>query len=314
MLTKVLSEAQFNKKYPLLTERQLILKYGTSAGAVRAWDSRGRGTQTPKTETSNAKSPNFELASLDNSTVDKLRTTEFSERHSLASENIQGGVNKTEFVTIKGDGQAIYKSTPTTTEAITEEYVYNLDKQLGFGLVPPTVCRLPPPNIAGVSPKVTQARALDCVPFQVFNNTNPNGRIEDIRITDSIKMQILDDITLNDDRHDRNFLITNKKDKNGLHRIIAIDNGRAFHSFQPVSLRFRWPKGNIQKLFMEQSKKIDFTNEIKSIREAVNKINPDDYIKQIKEKGIKIKEYSLPLIVNNIKTWQSDEHWKAITK
>jgi len=32
------------------TKKVLIRKYGTSAGAVAAWDSRGRGTQTPKTE------------------------------------------------------------------------------------------------------------------------------------------------------------------------------------------------------------------------------------------------------------------------
>ena len=50
MLTKILSEFQFNKKYPLLSERQLILKYGTSVGAVRAWDSRGYETTSKLTK------------------------------------------------------------------------------------------------------------------------------------------------------------------------------------------------------------------------------------------------------------------------
>jgi len=312
MLTKVLSEAQFNKKYPLLSDRQLKLKYGTSEGAVRAWDSRGRGTQTPKTETSNAKSPNFELASLEHSTVDKLRTAKFSERHSLASENISNGINVNEFVTIEGDGQAIYKSTRYRYEAITEEYVYNLDKQLGFGLVPPTVCIPPPTNMAGVAPKVIQARALDCKTFYEFSYSQNNAR-ENIRWSDSIKMQILDDIIINEDRHTRNFLVTNKTDKDELHRLIAIDNGMSFVG-QGVLYSPFFSTSNTQKLFIEQSKKVDFTNEIKSIRDSVNKINPEDYVKQIEEKGIGISSKQHTTIVNNIKKWQSDEHWKSITK
>jgi len=313
MLAKVLTDSQFNKKYPLLTERQLICKYGTSEGAVRAWDSRGRGTQTPKTETSNAKSPNFELASLNNSNVDKLRTSEFSERHSLDSENIHDGVNKTEFVTIKGDGQAICKSVSFSTEAITEEYVYNLDKQLGFGLVPPTVCILPPPE-SSLSSTVIQARALDSQSFTDFGRTAPTiAEFENINITDNIKMQILDDITLNGDRHGRNFLVTNKKDKDGLHRLIAIDNGMSFVG-QGVLYQPFFSTSNTREMYLEQSKKVDFTNEIKSIRESINKINPEDYVKRVQEKGIRISSKQHITITDNIKKWQSDEHWKSITK
>jgi hypothetical protein len=317
MLTKVLSESQFNKKYPLLTERQLICKYGTSAGAVAAWDSRGRGTQTPKTEPTSPKSPNAELASLDNSpqTIDKLKTREFSERHSLDSENIEGGVNKVEFVTIKGDGKAIYKLTGDTTEALTEEYVYNIDKQLGFGLVPPTNAQIPPPLMAGVSPNVLQARALDCKSYDSFNRTTPDGEttIENINVIDSIKMQILDAITLNIDRHGRNFLVTNKTDKDGLNRLIAIDNGLSFTG-NGVMYSVLFSQSTTQRLYIKQSKKIDFTNEIKSIRGSINKINPDDYIKQVEKKGIRISSAQHKIISDNIKRWQSDKHWKSITK
>jgi len=312
MLTKVLSESQFNKKYPLLSDRQLKLKYGTSEGAVRAWDSRGRGTQTPKTEPTSSKSPNAELASIDNSsqTIDKLKTREFSERHSLDSENIEGGVNKVEFVTIKGDGKAIYKLTGSTKEALTEEYVYNIDKQLNFGLVPPTIGK-PTGNIR-FSGEVLQARALDCKSYDSFNTGHPFV-IENINVIDSIKMQILDDITLNTDRHGRNFLVTNKTDKDGLNRLIAIDNGLSFTGNGVMYSRF-FSQSTTQRLYIKQSKKIDFTNEIKSIRGSINKINPDDYIKQVEKTGIRIDSDQHKIISDNIKKWQSDEHWKSITK
>ncbi len=46
-----ISDNQFNKKFPLLSDRQLIQKYGTSEGARRAWDTRGRGIkEEPKKE------------------------------------------------------------------------------------------------------------------------------------------------------------------------------------------------------------------------------------------------------------------------
>lgn len=138
----------------------------------------------------------------------------------LNTKKLGGGINVSQFVTLKGDGAVVFKSyegqdDQTIKEYKTERAAYLVDEFLGFDLIPPTVIRTIDGKIGSAQRFISDATHA-CVrdEFGTFTDSESLQR-------DQSKLLVLDFILWNTDRHGENYLI---KDE----RIIAIDHGRSF--------------------------------------------------------------------------------------
>jgi|GEM_PF-1956325 len=171
------------------------------------------------------------------------------------------GINETYFVKISGDGEGVVK--PGDLDIVQNEVTADtVDDELGLNIVPPTTARvvnIPVGPAGGIHESDTpvsqrkpatsgeeraasiQAKVNDTQSFTQFERTEiwgkmplgtrPQGKMEVIDPVDFVKLDILDRVIGNEDRHGGNFLVTNKKDSNGFHKLVAIDHGYSISQF-----------------------------------------------------------------------------------
>ncbi len=172
-------------------------------------------------------------------------------REKSSSKPLGGGINETIFVSLKDDGDGVFK--PRKKEGdldhLNERAAYLVDRFLGFGMVPPTVIRELDKRVGSVQrfiPNTKMGKEL-------------TRKEEDQLIgEDKLKLNILDFLIANTDRHGGNFLV-----RNG--RIIAIDHGYSFHDLiSSPYFRFNSPPEITQEI-KEKIKKLSFEEQSKSI-------------------------------------------------
>ncbi len=184
-----------------------------------------------------------------------------------SSRPLGGGVNEVVFVSLKDDGDGVFKPKQgrDDTDYLNERAAYLVDRFLDFGMVPPTIIRELDNRVGSVQRFVPDAK---------IGHELTGKEMDQLIDEDKLKLNILDILIANTDRHDGNFLV-----KEG-GRIIAIDHGYSFGGTAPgfLHFKFRSPpeitpeiKGKIEKLaFDEQSKSI--------LRDLLSEILPSEKV------------------------------------
>jgi len=150
--------------------------------------------------------------------------------------NLGGGANESKVIHIKGDGDGVYKPKSGERRHLREEMAkgsyykreraaYLVDQELGFDLVPETVIRNGPQGIGSVQKFVENAvTAGESVNAEglVSQALRESGFIQDQKT----KMNVLDVLISNTDRHSANYMLIQSGEQAG--RYVAIDNGLCF--------------------------------------------------------------------------------------
>lgn len=174
-------------------------------------------------------------------------------KEKFSSKPLGGGVNETIFVSLKDDGDGVFKPKQGKgdLEYLNERAAYLVDRFLDFGMVPPTVIRELDKRTGSVQRFVSDAKT---------GHELTRKEIDQLADGDKLKLNILDILIANTDRHGGNFLVKGE-------RIIAIDHGYSFSSTaygHGLYFEFKNPpeitpeiKEKIKKLsFEEQSRPI----------------------------------------------------------
>lgn len=170
-----------------------------------------------------------------------------------SSKPLGGGINETIFVSLKDDGDGIFKPKQGRgdLEYLNERAAYLVDRFLDFGMVPPTVIRELDKRTGSVQRFVPDAKT---------GRELTREEMDQLTDGDKLKLNILDILIANTDRHEGNFLV-----KGG--RIIAIDHGYSFGCTvygRGLYFEFKNPP-EITLEIKEKIKKLSFEEERRSI-------------------------------------------------
>jgi len=151
-----------------------------------------------------------------------LRIGEMLQKNELSNVRpLGGGFSPTFIVDVQGDGKAVAKT--LDNRAMKELAVYELDKMLGLGTVPPVKLR---------DVDVGRGKGAEkcSIMYFVEGKTGMQAALDGkkVRLSDMMKITALDWITNNQDRHPKNYIV----DNNG--RSWAIDHALAFTNYRQV--------------------------------------------------------------------------------
>ncbi len=139
-----------------------------------------------------------------------------------AKNDLNGGCNESVILKLKDDGSGVFKprsgekpdlrsSIPAGTHFLKESAAYTVDKALGLEMIPPTVIREVDGEPGSIQKFIPDAKTGNELDYQELHSKQDELR----------RLQVLDYILWNSDRHYGNLLV--KDDK-----IYAIDNGLCF--------------------------------------------------------------------------------------
>lgn len=162
------------------------------------------------------------------SPVEKLKGRNISDEEGLLTDrvvragNMGGGINDTYLVEFANGARAVWKPHKKvwSSNYRAEVLAYEIDRLLGFNLVPPTVVRTFNGEVGSL---------------QLFRNSSKIARANPESLN---KQHFFDYLIDNRDRHSGNYLVT----ANG--NVVSIDNGLSFTGLghNKVALRDRMPK------------------------------------------------------------------------
>lgn len=160
---------------------------------------------------------------LDAQAKRKRTESDLKEREVSSSSSLNGGCNESYIVELKDDGKGVFKPQEGESTYIREyreffkreRAAYIVDKFLNFNLIPPTVIREIDGKLGSVQQFIPDAR----MGLYAKEYAKKDGYLQ--MQDDLVRMSIMDYILYNSDRHDRNFMVKERK-------VIAIDNGCCF--------------------------------------------------------------------------------------
>lgn len=215
------------------------------------------------------------------------------------------------------EGDIVYKTRMHEEPAKNEVLVYELDNQLlKFNMVPKTVMKVEelegpkkhlklPQYPSSVRWMIVQDKIKNAVDGREYLEVNKNWC--EVKVTDFIKMQLIDDLSRNIDRRDRNIMVLKDMDKYGLHSLKLIDHENTYtYQYRPYHYFI-----TIKKLFTMQ--KVDYAEEIKSIRNTVNNFSVDKYVDLIQK--VIDRKTTVNMKRNfqeTVDEWQSEKFWKGL--